>query len=82
MMRLRYAKLVRSLLSLLVIVLSPSAMSAQQIHLTSNGLTATWYGTTLEITALRTTSCVLREWRTQVPEDVSWAVLPASRTTV
>lgn len=70
-----------SLLSVLVIALSPSAVSAQQqVRVSSTGLTATLNGTTLEVTALEDDKLRVREWRTQAPEDASWAVLPASRT--
>jgi alpha-glucosidase len=69
------------LFGLLVIALSPSGVKAQQqVHVTSNGLTATSNGTTLEVTALQDDKLRVREWRTQAPEDASWAVLPASRT--
>ena len=35
---------------------------------------------TLEVTALQADKLRIREWRTAPPEDASWAVLPASRT--
>jgi alpha-glucosidase len=69
-----------SLLSLLVFAASSAVSAQQQIHLTSNSLIATWNGTTLEVTALEDDKLRVREWRTQAPEDASWAVLPASRT--
>ena len=71
-------------LALAAVLLSPIALSpsvkAQQIRATPNGLTATENGTTLEVTALQSDKLRIREWRTTSPEDASWAVLPASRT--
>ncbi|MEG9437446.1 DUF5110 domain-containing protein [Edaphobacter sp. HDX4] len=64
----------------LLLVLSPLTIAAQQLRLTTNGLTATANGTTLEVTALADDKLRVREWRRQAPEDASWAVLPASRT--
>lgn len=64
----------------LAALLSPQAAIAQQVHVTSNGLTATANGVTLEVTALEQDKLRIREWRTTPPEDASWAVLPASRT--
>jgi len=65
----------------LAIVLSPLGIKAeQQVHITSNGLTATSNGITLEVTALRDDRLRVREWRNAAPEDASWAVLSASRT--
>lgn len=67
-------------LGILVIVLSPFTIRAQQLRFTTNGVTATANGTTLEVTELADDKLRVREWRTQAPEDASWAVLPASRT--
>ncbi|AFL87535.1 family 31 glycosyl hydrolase, alpha-glucosidase [Terriglobus roseus DSM 18391] len=62
------------------VFLLPLAALAQQIRATPNGLTATEDGTTLEVTALQADKLRIREWRSAPPEDASWAVLPASRT--
>ena len=61
-------------------VLSPSVPGQQAITATPNGMTASVRGVTLEITALQADKLRIREWRTTPPEDASWAVLPASRT--
>lgn len=53
--------------------------TAQQIHISSNGLIAVAKGTTLEVTALEEDKLRVREWRATLPEDSSWAVLPESR---
>ncbi len=54
---------------------------AQQIAAGSNGVTATADGITLQVNALRDDILRVRMWKDDVvPEDSSWAVLPASRT--
>jgi alpha-glucosidase len=54
---------------------------AQQVKQLPAGITATSNDSTLEITALRDDVLRVRVWRgNDVPEDASWAVLPASRT--
>ena len=80
-MRFWYTKQVLCLFGLLVIALPSGVKAQQQVHVTSNGLTATSNGTTLEVTALQNDKLRVWEWRTHAPEDASWAVLPASRTT-
>jgi alpha-glucosidase len=58
-----------------------ASLLAQQVVPTASGAKATANGTTLEVTALRDDVLRVREWRgDNVPEDSSWAVLPASRT--
>jgi alpha-glucosidase len=54
--------------------------TAQQLHPTPNGLTATANNTTLEVTALRDDVLRVRMWKDKEPEDASWAVLPSART--
>ena len=54
---------------------------AQQITPNPNGITATAAGATLKIDALRDDVLRIRMWQGDaMPEDASWAVLPASRT--
>ncbi|HZL53693.1 MAG TPA: TIM-barrel domain-containing protein [Terracidiphilus sp.] len=54
---------------------------AQQIVPGPHGITATADGTSLEVDALRDDILRVRMWKGDaVPEDASWAVLPASRT--
>jgi alpha-glucosidase len=62
------------------ITLAPAALAQQAVQATPNGLTATAHGVTLEVTALQDDKLRIREWRTQPPEDASWAVLSSSRT--
>ncbi len=58
-----------------------SKAMAQQITPNPNGITATAAGVTLKIDALRDDVLRIRMWRGDaIPEDASWAVLPASRT--
>lgn len=53
----------------------------QQLQTLPNGLRATSNDTTLQITALRNDIVRVRMWKgSTAPEDASWAVLPASRT--
>ena len=53
----------------------------QQITAGSHGITATSDGTTLAVDALRDDILRVRLWKGDaIPEDASWAVLPASRT--
>ena len=55
--------------------------AAQQIAPQPDGLIATNDGVTLQVTALRDDILRVRMWRGEArPEDASWAVLPASRT--
>ena len=64
----------------LVAFLIPFTAHAQQFTPARDGLTATSGGLTLEVTALREDVLRVRMWRgNAVPEDASWAVLPASR---
>jgi alpha-glucosidase len=54
---------------------------AQRITAGAHGITATDDGTTLQVNALRDDILRVRMWKGDaVPEDASWAVLPASRT--
>ncbi len=54
---------------------------AQQITAEAHGLTAKAGAVTLQVIALRDDILRVRMWQgNAVPEDVSWAVLPASRT--
>ncbi len=54
---------------------------AQQVTPTRTGITATAGGATLQVVALRDDILRVRMWKgDNVPEDASWAVLPASRT--
>ena len=54
---------------------------AQQIAAGPDGITATSAGITLQVNALRDDILRVRMWKGDaVPEDASWAVLPASRT--
>ena len=54
---------------------------AQQISAGPHGVTATAGGTTIAVEALRDDILRVRIWKGDaVPEDASWAVLPASRT--
>ena len=54
---------------------------AQQITASSYGITATADGITLQVSALREDILRVRMWKgDDVPEDASWAVIPASRT--
>lgn len=71
---------IASLCFLAVALSSLTAKVRAQVRVTANGLTATSNGTTLEVTALQDDKLRVREWRTTAPEDASWAVLPASRT--
>jgi len=51
------------------------------LHRFANGLSAESYGVTLEVTALRDDVLRVRLWKDgNIPEDASWAVLPAART--
>jgi alpha-glucosidase len=54
---------------------------AQQIAAGPDGITAASAGITLQVNALRDDILRVRMWKGDaVPEDASWAVLPASRT--
>ena len=54
---------------------------AQQIAAGPDGITASSAGITLQVNALRDDILRVRMWKGDaVPEDASWAVLPASRT--
>ena len=69
-----------SILTTVLLCLSCAAR-AQQLAPTPSGLTATADGSTLELTALRDDALRVRLWRgNAIPEDASWAVLPAART--
>src|ERR1017187_8612529 len=64
-----------------VLLFSGHLVVAQQIVPGSHGITATAGGTSLEVDALRDDILRVRMWKGDaVPEDASWAVLPASRT--
>jgi alpha-glucosidase len=65
---------------LLGLSLAPVALAQQAVRPTASGLTATANGVTLEVTALQEDKLRIREWRTTPPEDASWSVPPASRT--
>ncbi|MGC2400096.1 MAG: TIM-barrel domain-containing protein, partial [Acidobacteriaceae bacterium] len=61
-------------------LLAPAA-GAQQLSPTPAGLTATANEVTLEVTALRDDVLRVRMWKGDAqPENASWAVLPAART--
>ena len=54
---------------------------AQRFKSSASGTTATARGVSLQVTALRDDVLRVRVWRgAKVPEDASWAVLPAART--
>jgi len=54
---------------------------AQQLMLIPAGMTMTSSGVTLEVTALRDDVLRVRMWKADAaPEDASWAVLPAARS--
>ena len=64
-----------------VLLFSGHLVVAQQIVPGPHGITATTDGTSLEVDALRDDILRVRMWKGDaVPEDASWAVLPASRT--
>jgi alpha-glucosidase len=64
-----------------VLLFSGHLVVAQQIVPGPHGITATAGGTSLEVDALRDDILRVRMWKGDaVPEDASWAVLPASRT--
>ena len=55
--------------------------NAPSIHPLASGIEAAQGGTTLRVTALRDDVLRVRMWRAGAePEDASWAVLPAART--
>ena len=73
--------LVRGISTLASLLLLPMAASPQQILPSASGMTASAGGVTVEVRALREDVLRVRVWRGRdVPEDASWAVLPASRT--
>jgi alpha-glucosidase len=66
---------------LFVLSLSAAGASAQQFVASPGGITATAGDTTLQVLALRDNVLRVRAWKGDaVPEDASWAVLPAART--
>jgi alpha-glucosidase len=68
---------------LFVLSLSAAVASAQQLIASSGGMTATAGDTTLQVIALRDNVLRVRAWRGDaVPEDASWAVLPAARASI
>jgi alpha-glucosidase len=57
------------------------AAGAQQVTPLPAGMRTTSNGVTLEVTAVRDDVLRVRMWKgDSVPEDASWAVLPAART--
>jgi alpha-glucosidase len=65
----------------LVLCCAEFVAAAQQITARSNGAVATVGGTTLQVNALRDDILRVRMWKGDaMPEDASWAVLSASRT--
>ncbi len=72
------------LLVLTFLVLSgcmPLRMRGQSVTPAASGMRVVAGGTTMEISALRDDVVRVRMWRGgQAPEDASWAVLPAART--
>jgi len=61
--------------------MAAASAHAQQTTPTRTGITASAADTTLQVTALRDDILRVRMWKgSAVPEDASWAVLPASRT--
>ncbi|HTZ59825.1 MAG TPA: TIM-barrel domain-containing protein [Acidobacteriaceae bacterium] len=70
----------RATLVMMTCVLYLSA-KAQDLKQTPSGFTATANGITMRVTALRDDVLRVRMWQGDAePEDASWAVLPASRT--
>ncbi len=68
-------------LPMLTAVAAMQLASAQKLKFSANGMVATSRGTTLQVVALRPDLLRVRLWRDgAVPEDASWAVLPAART--
>src|ERR1700679_1699885 len=71
----------RTAASFLTLFLFAKVAPGQQITPAQSGLTAVADGVTLEVTALRDDVLRVRMWKGDaVPEDASWAVLPAART--
>ncbi len=71
---------ITALLCSALLCVGPVAL-AQQITATSHGLTAKAGTITLQVSALRDDVLRVRMWQgNTAPEDASWAVLPASRT--
>jgi alpha-glucosidase len=65
----------------LVLCCAELVADAQQITAQADGAIATVGGTTLRVNALRDDILRVRMWKGDaMPEDASWAVLPASRT--
>ena len=68
-------------LMLSILISQGHAIIAQHLAVSSHGITATADGITLQVTALRDDILRVRMWKdNDIPEDASWAVLPASRT--
>jgi alpha-glucosidase len=66
---------------ILIPFLFAACASAQQIAPAPNGITASAYGVTLQVNALRNDVLRVRMWKGDaIPEDASWAVLPEART--
>ncbi len=71
----------RNAFAIAAFTMAAASTHAQQVTPTRTGMTATAGGTTLQVTALRDDILRVRMWKgDNVPEDASWAVLPASRT--
>jgi alpha-glucosidase len=69
--------------SLAALFFAAMSMFAQQITPSRGGLAAIADGVTVQVTALRDDVLRVRVWKgDNRPEDVSWAVLPSSRTAV
>jgi len=67
--------------ALATLALAVTDVRAQQIIPSRNGVTASADGATVQVTALREDVLRVRMWKgSTAPEDASWAVLPASRT--
>ena len=67
--------------ALSALLLSAPCASAQTVTPVPGGVSATANGVTLQVTALRDDVLRVRVWKGDAaPEDASWAVLPAART--
>ncbi|MGD0940177.1 MAG: glycoside hydrolase family 31 protein [Terracidiphilus sp.] len=70
-----------SIIGFSLAALSAIITNAQQLSVAPGGLTATVGDTTLQVMALRDDVLRVRAWKDDaIPEDASWAVLPAART--
>jgi alpha-glucosidase len=78
-MQMRTSRVATFLAAAILYLAQPGAF-AQKITTQTDGVIAIASGTTLQVNALRDDILRVRMWRgTAVPDDASWAVLPASR---